>query len=306
MIITIREFQVAMETYGAERLPNRLGLEISVSGPCFKVAGTYFLHSGSYYIVQKGKKVPEETMNHAMTELGEKYPGGDHFWYDEICSVKGLLTLTAMIEGKYSKEKVDELTNKTYKKLLECPVIQNNVEFPFNCKHSPKMEKLYKLLAEYSNIVNPFGNNELKLKEPIQYFDVADVSLTVRGEHDTKLKIFTNSILAKFDKNEDGWSYDTFVLTQRNRINGYINMGHYYVSGSEGRPEDEVICLECEAYKGNNNGINLRISLKTGMAWKTFEEKQAKPATDEQIETMITYLKMTIKKIRKLINKMVI
>lgn len=87
MGITIREFQVAMETYGAERLSNCSGSRYSVSVPCFNVAGTKFFHSGSYYIVHREKDVPEEIMNRAMAEFGEKHPGGDHFWWGETHSI---------------------------------------------------------------------------------------------------------------------------------------------------------------------------------------------------------------------------
>lgn len=124
--ITIREFQVAMETYGAERLSNCSGSRSGVSVPCFNVAGTKFFHSGSYYIVYREKDVPEEIIKLAMAEFGEKHPGGDNFWWSTVHSIKGMLTLAAMLEGKYSKEMVDELTNKTYKK-LDCSSIQSNV-----------------------------------------------------------------------------------------------------------------------------------------------------------------------------------
>lgn len=59
-----------------------------------------------------------------------------------------------------------ELTNETYKKLLSCPEIQNIPKFL-----SPKMQELRKLLVQYDNMVNPFANSNLKLKEPIEYLD---------------------------------------------------------------------------------------------------------------------------------------
>lgn len=312
MSITIREFQVAMETYGAERLSNCSGSRCRISVPCFNVAGTNFLHSGSYYIVQREKKVPEEIMNRAMAEFREKHPGGDNFWWGETHSIKGILTLAAMLDGKYSKELVDELTNETYKKLLDCSSIQSNVEFPFHSTHSPKMEKLYKLLAEYSNIVNPFGNNEFKLKEPIQYLDTVEIALALQEgrNHYTRLNLSTNSSQAKFGDDEKGWFYDTFVPIQRKRNNGYISIGHYYLNGSDGRPIDEVVRLDYKAirdsYDDHPDDIDLRISLKTGLAWKTYKEEQAELATDEQIEVMITHLKISIKKIKnKIVRNMI-
>lgn len=312
MGITIREFQVAMETYGAERLSDYHASGNRVLVPCFNVAGTYFCHSGTDYIVSIGKSVPEETMNRAMAEFGEKHPGGKNFWWGQIHSLKGMLTLATMLDGCYNKELVDELTNATYKKLLDCSSIQSNVDFPFHSIHSSKMERLYKLLAEYSNIVNPFGNKELNLKEPIQYLDAVAVTLALKEgrNHYTRLTLSTNSFEAKFVDEETGWFYDTFVPIQRNQNNGYIDMGHYYSNGSDGRPVDEVVRLyykvNKDSYHHHPDNIDLRISLKTGLAWKTYKEKHAKPVTDEQIEVMITHLKICIKKIRtRIIRKMI-
>lgn len=252
-------------------------------------------------------------MNRAMAEFGEKHPGGDNFWWGETYSIKGILTLAAMLDGKYTKELVDELTNETYKKLLDCSSIQSNVEFPFHSTHSPKMEKLYKLLAEYSNIVNPFGNNEFKLKDPIQYLDAVEIALELQEgrNHYTRLILSTNSSQARFENGEKGWFYDSFLPIQRKRNNGYISIGHYYYSnGSDVYPVDEVVHLDYKAirdsYDDHPDDIDLRISLKTGLAWKTFKEKQAELATDEQIEVMITHLKISIKKIKnKIVRNMI-
>lgn len=312
MGITIQEFQVALETYGAERLGNCSGSRYFISVPCFNVAGTKFFHSGSYYIVNRGKDVPEEVMNHAMAELGEKHPGGDNFWWGEVHSIKGMLTLAAMLEGNYSRERVDELTNETYKKLLDCSSIKSNVEFPFHNAHSLKMEELYKLLTEYSNIVNPFGNSALKFKEPIQYVNEVAVTLAkAEGEgHYTSLKLSSKTAESEFSEDVNGWFYDTTVPIQRNRNNGYIIMGHYYTNGNDNRPIDEVVRLDYNAiagsYDDHPDDIDLRISLKTGLAWQTYKEEQAELATDEQIRIMITHLKICIKKIKnKIVRKMV-
>lgn len=308
MGISIREFQVAMETYGAERLSNCSGSRYPISVPCFNVAGTNFLHSGSYYIVQREKRVPEEIMNRAMSEFGERHPGGKNFWWGETHSIKGILTLAAMLDGKYSRELVDELTNETYKKLLDCESIKKNVEFPFH--KTPKMEELFEVLAEYSNIVNPFGNSELQLKDPIQYLDTVEVALAMQKGSYTRVNLSTGSYQANFEDNENSWFYDSFALIQRNRNNGYINMGHYYLKGNDGRSVDEVVRLYYKAvrdsYGYHPDNLDFRISLKTGMAWKTGKEEQAELATDEQIKVMITHLKISIKKIKnKIVRNMI-
>ena len=153
MSITIREFIVAMETYGARRLNDSLSpVRHDILVPCFDISGTYFLHSGLYYIMRRGNHVPEKVMERAMSEFSEKHPGGDNFWNEEIHTIKGLLTLVAMLEGKYSKSLVEEMTNRTYKKLLNCSLIKNNYPLPFHENHAGKMDILYKTLDEYKNI----------------------------------------------------------------------------------------------------------------------------------------------------------
>lgn len=305
--ITIVEFRVAMETYHARRLADCDGTRYSIRVPNFNVSGVDFIHSGSYYIVQRGHVAPYTIMEQAMAELGEKYPGGKHFWYGEIHSVRGLLTLSAMLEGRYSKEMVDKLVNETYQKLLDLSFVKEHPVFPFHDMHSPKMETLFHLLTEYSNIVNPFADANLSLMEPIQYLDTVDISIS-----DTPRLTMSNSthIHTDFSIDSTGWYYNTFLSLQKDRKEGSISMGHYYENGSNGQPIDEVVHL---FYNANlhkyfdPDDIDLRISLKTGLAWKTYREEEATLATDEQIETMIFYLRTTIKKIkRKMIRKMIL
>ncbi len=298
MGITIAEFQAAMEIYGAKRLPDENGTRYSFSVPCFAVGDVEFLHSGSYYIVPRGCEVSEEIMNQAMSEFGEKHPGRDNFWYGEIHSVKGILTLAAMLEGKYSKELVNNLANETYKKLLDCSAIQHNIEVFDSKTKSSKMKKLCKKISELDSLVNPFGNSSLNIKEPIEYLDNLKFSLATRTSENVCafLTVKGRSAQIKYDNDSDGWAYNAEVSAHRNRKNCYINMIHYC------KDDDEVIYLDFNADRttfGHPDDIDLRISLKTGLAWRTYREKQAAPATDEQIDVMITHLNICIKKIKQ-------
>ena len=117
MGISIKEFQTAMETYGATRISDVKNNDTLV--PQFFVGDVVFQHSGSDYVFQDGREVPIEIMIKAMSELGEKYPYGENFRCGKILSVKGLLTLVSMFENRYSKKLVENLTRKTYQKLLQ-------------------------------------------------------------------------------------------------------------------------------------------------------------------------------------------
>ncbi len=46
-------------------------------------------------------------------------------------------------------------------------------------------------------------------------------------------------------------------------------MGYYYNNGNDGRPIDEVVRL---AYTKGRDSFDLRISLRTGLAWQICEE----------------------------------
>ena len=300
MGISIAEFRVAMETYGAERLSDRPGSRYDILVPCFAVGDYVFLHSGSYYIVQRGKEVPEETMDKAMAEFGEQHPGKDIFWWGETHSIKGILTLAAMLEGKYSKELVNELSNTTYKKLLENPLIQANVELPFESSQTPKMKKLCKKIITYDNIVNPFGSTA-DLKDPIEYLDRIGISISSKEGNKpyTQLSLIGKTSNANYHNDSNGWSYNINIDIK----SVHISVGHYYTNGKDGQPIDEVIYLNYRtnsgSYEDYPDDIDLRISLKTGLAWKTYQAKQANPATDEQIDTMIKYLSKSINSIKR-------
>lgn len=133
--LTKNNFIVAMETYGSKRLPDRPGLRYpNLLAPSFEIAGVVFLHSGSIYTVSKYEEdisdnyvaplhyedIPDEIILYeAMEKFGETFPGGDNFWYGAIYTIPALFTFVSMLEGKYSQEFVDQLTNETYKKLHE-------------------------------------------------------------------------------------------------------------------------------------------------------------------------------------------
>ena len=56
---------------------------------------------------------------------------------------------------------------------------------------------------------------------------------------------------------------------------------------------------EDDIFKTLPEDIDLRISVKTGLAWKTYKESEAVLATDEQLDVMIAHLKMSIRSLKK-------
>lgn len=310
MGISIQEFRIAMEVYGATRLADCLGSRYRLTVPCFRVADTIFFHSGSYYIVQRGNSVTNEMMNRAMAELGETFPGGDNFWYAEIHSVKGILTLVAILEHKYSKELIYELTNETYKRLLGSAFITKNASIAFCNSTTLHGEKLYALLMKYNNLVNPFGSGLFTMKNPIQYLDTISICFGINAKEQHQYLSLTNgSYETDFRYRNGEWTYKSTIPTRRNGHNGYIYFSHYLCE--HGSPNtDEVLTLRYKVKKNDFNqhpaDIDLHISLKTGLAWEAYKKEEAKPVTIQQIQLMITYLEVSIKKIRTNITRYMI
>ena len=311
MGISIREFKVAMETLGAERLADRHGSRYNYLVPCFIINGTQFFHSGSYYIVNSGKPVSGNIMSHAMAELGENHPGGDNFWWGEVHSIRGMLTIATMLRGDYSKDFVDELTNKAYQKVLDCSLIKRNAQFPFEfSNHSSKMQELRKLLEEYSDAINPFGNCDFKIKAPIEYLDKVKVQFSVANEESSKvyshLKLEGPSGEASFIIDDSEWFYRSDVSVTQNGEESRIYLNHYYDKGNSTKNADEVLYLYNVVSTNNCEHIDFRISLKSGFAWETYEESKAKLVTDEQLDIAISYLKMSIEILKKEISSNIV
>ena len=189
---------------------------------------------------------------------------------------------------------VDNLMNETYKKLIGYLTNKSNAEMQLYDYHLQKLQKLYELVAEYKNLVNPYGNKDFTFKEPIQYLSSVNVSMDMQ----------------KFKKVEDGWFYDTIVPIQKNHKNGYIHIWNYCEKGDYMNPVDEVIRLYYKAdknsYAGDPNDIDLSISLKTGLVWQNYRKDFATPATKEDIKIITSYLKSSIKKIRSKIDNKII
>ena len=299
MEITIFEFRKAMEVYRAKRLPNEIGSRYALTVPCFEIAGIKFKHSANGYIIQTGEKeIPDEIMNQAMRVFGEKYPGRKHYWYGGIHTVAGMITLAAMLDGKYSKELINVLINEIYTQLIKSIEISNNEE-GVSIYSNTEIKQLYELMQTFKQTVNPFWNPTGNFKNPAEYLEKVDVGINLieGGSRISELTMQRNSCTTSC-KSDKGTHYYADFDTQRKRRNGRASIS-YHVTDS-----DIVVYIRYQAkkessYNQNAEDIDLRISLITGMAWKIYKEENAMPATKEQIKLMKSFLKKGIRKIKK-------
>lgn len=310
MGISLKEFEVAMETLEAKRLYDNNAM-------CFHINGITFKQPFSRYSVTCDIKLPEGILNSAMTELGESPPGKYHFQSGEIHSILGILTIATMLKGNYSRELLDELTNKTYDKLFNDYGIKNS-EPEFSPTQSVKLKELRKLVKEYDDIVFPYGS-DYKLKPYSEYIDKVDLSVDDTYDIDIP-KEFTLSSFSQKGYVELtlssvlGNKYLCFLHAQENHMQGSLSM--YHCTGNN--PSENIIYLsfvpvisEKNIFKSklllHPNILELCISLNDGNVQSTkniwtSKQNQLFPATDEQLTTMITHLKHAIKKIKQIIT----
>ncbi len=303
MGISIREYQVAMETFGAKRLSDVEGTRYSYLVPRFEISGAEFIHSGSYYIVNS---VPDSIMSKAMAELNEEHPGGKNFWWGEIHSVIGLLTVACMLENKYSKELVEELANKTFMTLLDTKFIKEKSKsccktFGYSSINENKvklMAELLELVDEFDRTVNPYADSNIKIKEPRTFFDKVSIAVTQR-QYSGVFNLETNAIALRYAVGGKGvdWTYSMSANNDPPK-GGYTEINHYYENYGK-RPPREMLYVrytETDEYEDLPSDINLRIDLKSGNAWNTYQEYMAKPLTQKTLKKIIRHIKSMIKK----------
>lgn len=292
MGISIYEFSVAMETLGAEYVGDVLGSRSRAPVPSYMVKNDIFSHSGSYYIVQ-GKyprTVGKALMDKAMAELGEEYPGKDNYWYNEIHSIKGILTLALMIENRYTKELAQQLISDIYKKLLSTSSFLDKPELISKQVKLSGFDELYKALNDFDNLVNPLPSLNLKFKEPKQYLDMVRLNIWHSESGACSIVFTSDKCSVEFIKrvNEQGYS-ETWCYKINLKDELQTTIGHYFVKGHPRKADEEELFLQTYP-KDRSKALDLRISLKTGLAWKTYEEPKAKRASELQIQCMSEHL----------------
>lgn len=102
----------------------------------------------------------------------------------------------------------------------------SNILFPFRkTKGLPKMEKLYETLVEYYNVVNPFANSSLKLKEINEY----PADMQIRFEAETSLELLHKCVSAHFLQHKNGWFYESCFPFQKNRKKAGFQSGVSFI-----------------------------------------------------------------------------
>ena len=314
MAISIRMFEIAMKTLGVRRQKYVLneGSMLSV-----KINNTRFIYIDYGNVIYDGEKISNELKQLIKKELGKEYFYAYDFECNRIYTLRGLLTLITICMENYTKAFVDKIINETYKELLRYNLFLDNQHSVIEGMHSENMLKLFELLVEYDNLINPFGNSSVKLREPIEYLNSITMNINYGiKEKDAKLLISKDgdTVSTSFSVNAKECNY-CFRNESRNKQNGtrkVITFSHIFKFANADRNNEELIMLNESMFTlggplGGKRITSISISMTTGMAWKNVEGEKAKLVTEKQLEFIIGYLIDCINTMKKeIISKMVL
>lgn len=301
MGITFKEFLVAMETFGAKKI-HKLDVENGISLPAFLVNDVIFVHCGDYC------KVLDSKNNHREKMLLN----------ENIYSINSLIITLLNFEEKYDEKYLCTLINQTYNKLFKELKIKNKDVIHNDKNKFINLTDLYKILLRFDDLVNPYGNDTLKLKEPSKYLDRLKIRLDIKDNNKSnnqniRISLVNGNTKIGFVTNINGWYYyaSTFNDLSIGKDSGYIAISHYFNNGNDGLPIDEIVNLTYVPSKNDlseksyicyNYGLDLyeevneklSISLGHGIFWNPDNIKDVRPVTDIQIDRMVCQLRKCI------------
>lgn len=188
--------------------------------------------------------------------------------------------------------------------------MSGSIKMPQKIYENPSMRKLYELIAEFDSLVNPFGNPKYVVRNPKTYLSEINVKY-VQNAYKINLTLSSSSVELTnntyFGENKWNYQFSTWSDKERKREGKVTLLNHYYDNSKDKEEPDEIIYLYHSAggFAPQNGDIDLRISLKTGLAWKDYDGIP-RVASQNQINIMIKHLKNSIRIIRQeLINKIV-
>lgn len=301
MSISTREFCIAMELLGANKLNDMFYPKHTTYVPCFQVGDCEFLHGGDGFVVQANHKIPRELLEKAMNEFGEKYPEGYNFRWDEIHSVEGILTLCTMIENRYTKEFVQDLVDQIYTKIIDQSLATSNKQPHF---HTPKMDLILALIDAYDNIVNPFGDAALKMKKASEYMKTIKTFFSIPDDETTIVRLKNLNTQTEFNKTITGWHYSSILWNTSNTTydGGYTSIDHHFEITRNNKSISEYLLLQYTSqddYKDYPGDIFMRLDLKNATICRPYIDKVPHLATDEELDLIIQHLQNTMIRLKK-------
>ena len=297
MSISICAFEIAMKKIGVRRVSSALKRYGKFS---VNVGNVRFVYSGFREIIFEGYKINTEIRSALVKELKSEYLEAFDFENNRIYTLRGFLTLITMLWGIYSKEFVEQVINETYKELLQNQLILIKPAAVINGMHSEKMLKLYEMINEFDNVVNPFACTTIALKEPSEYLSLFSMNIDSDSEKqfvkitskskDGRISMYFEIKNGKYSYNVRSESFD-----KQTGIGKIMTFTHAYELNSSKEIHNEKVIFydyvtSMRSSVGTKCIAGLNLWMQTGMAWKNEDSQRAKIVTEKQLEHIIMHL----------------
>lgn len=292
--ISLRQFNEAMKILGVEQVQRSKDPKYEAMFPTFAIGGTRFNFDTMRAKAYRGK-IPDAIIAEAKKkEMEDFHVKESQIYFIEMFSeysfytLESLLIVITLMQGRYSKELVQQVVMETFERMLDCPQIKGVPHYPVpEGELHAKTANLRILLNEYVKVVNPFTNGNLQ--EISTILDKVDIRY-IDDELSTGLEMQTNKAYARFSI--EGNHNPDFCFTSS------IKRGHTikYYSKEKWEATDEFIDF---TYIGKDNKQKkITLSLRRGVIWEKGKEWEMAVIKDEQLSELKKAIKSSTEMLR--------
>lgn len=177
MAISTLEFEIAMQKLGVNKRITQTN-----TLPTYQIGATS-LHCSDMEIVKIencDEKLQEQVRKSIVLETRPKVIS-DMKLFLQTSNVKTLMGLTIIVlilQKRFSQELLEIKVNEIYQEILSVPWIKQKVSDMFEYQQ-PYFgnEELMKQIQKLNRMINPFADDRLTLKKPIQYLELVEIDL---------------------------------------------------------------------------------------------------------------------------------
>lgn len=278
--ISLRQFNEAMKILGVEQVQKSKDPKYEAKFPTFAIGNTRFNFDTMRVKAYRGK-IPDAIIAEAKKKEMEDFHFKESFiFFIDMFSeysfetLEALLIVITLMQGRYSKELVQQVILETFEKMLDCPQIKEVPHYPVpEDELHAKTAKLRIPLNEYVKVVNPFTNPNLQKISTI--LDKVDIKY-IDDEMSTGIEMQTRKAYAEFSIDNHHDFCFTAAIKRRHIIE--------YYSEEKWDAKDEFIDF---TYIGKDNKEKkITLSLRKGLIWKNDKEWKMSKVTYKQISKL--------------------
>ncbi len=299
MRISVREFEVAMETLGGHQVTPKEDIFLDVPHLRYEINEIFFEHSGVDCIFM----IPSNPKAMELLKLAKFKLNCTHSTVmssNKIYSIKELIILVLIISHKYSSLNLKKYLNQTYEVLQRSPFLRKSISNNYRGGLAYNSSEVYRLVDNFDRCINPFLGYK-KTKKASSYLRNLEVNFKFTNHStmsDFSLCLFGKISSAEYTLKGNTISYYAEFLNDLTgeSYTGYTSVEHRYWGDSK----EEF--LDFHFYAEDSSIIIF--NLTTGMV--KVNDDIATPATDETLKLIVDCLKTSIQSISSTITNYIL